>query len=76
MAELGDGLRFFFLRSLALRSPCESIVAWMHQANREAVFAWLDACNRKRKAELLRNYHDFNSALEIVLRIEYNKLCI
>ena len=26
----------------------------MHQANREAVFAWLDACNRKTKAELLR----------------------
>jgi hypothetical protein len=24
----------------------------MHQANREAVFAWLDACNRKPKAEL------------------------
>ena len=26
----------------------------MHQANREAVFAWLDACNRKPKAELLQ----------------------
>ena len=25
----------------------------MHQANREAVFAWLDACNRKPQAELL-----------------------
>ncbi len=26
----------------------------MRQANREAVFAWLDACNRKPKAELLQ----------------------
>ena len=26
----------------------------IRQANREAVFAWLDACNRKPKAELLR----------------------
>ena len=26
----------------------------MHQANREAVFAWLDACSRKPKAELLQ----------------------
>ncbi len=26
----------------------------MHQANREAVFAWLDACNRKPQAELLQ----------------------
>ncbi len=28
----------------------------MHQANREAVFAWLDACNRKPKAELLQTF--------------------
>ena len=26
----------------------------MHQANREAVFAWLDACNRKPQTELLQ----------------------
>jgi hypothetical protein len=28
----------------------------MHQANREAVFAWLDACNRKPKAERLLKF--------------------
>jgi hypothetical protein len=27
----------------------------MYQANREAVFAWLDACNRKPKAGLLQH---------------------
>ncbi len=40
-------------------SSAQSIVVEMHQATvrgfdiREAVFAWLDACNRKPKAELL-----------------------
>jgi len=28
----------------------------MHQADREAVFAWLDACNRKPQIELLQNF--------------------
>jgi len=27
----------------------------MHQTNRKAVFAWIDACNRKPKAELLHH---------------------
>lgn len=29
-----------------------------------------------RRLNCYEIYHDFNSALEIVLRIEYNKLCI
>jgi hypothetical protein len=35
----------------------------MHQASREAVFAWLDACNRKPKAELLRIERRLNQNL-------------
>ena len=36
----------------------------MRQANREAVFAWLDACNRKPKAELLQQ-HALNHRLSM-----------
>ena len=45
----------------------------MHQANREAVFAWLDACNRKPKAELLRGGKE---PLHIVLTggVKYGKI--
>ncbi len=43
-----------------LQSPCNSVVEEMHQATTKVVkksfygFAWLDACNRKPKAELLQ----------------------
>ena len=34
------------------------MVVGRHQANREAVCAWLDACNRKPRAELLHRKED------------------
>ncbi|MDE6941430.1 MAG: hypothetical protein K2P40_10885, partial [Lachnospiraceae bacterium] len=41
----------------------------MHQANREAVFAWLDACNRMPTAELLPKAKAF-----IIFGIDFHKI--
>jgi hypothetical protein len=35
-------------------------VVEVHQASREAVFAWLDVCNRKPKEELLQIKKDWS----------------
>ncbi|MDE6990860.1 MAG: hypothetical protein K2P42_09410 [Lachnospiraceae bacterium] len=41
----------------------------IHQANREAVFAWLDAYNRKPTAELLPKAKAF-----IIFGIDFHKI--
>ncbi len=45
----------------------------MRQANREAVFAWLDACNRKPEAELLHVLEDADEDLGRLL-MEFDAL--